>query len=223
MAPVKLGGPPGPIWHKLLGMTAWIALIIAAGSLSWNITSTVLSWRRTRVIVLLSTRAFSSISIDDIGHTVWLQIIAMNKGGSPVAVTAIGVQLNKDSGWRSEPSPMHPFKSVAIVGPDVPTTIEVNHLASWYLDMAWVVGTGLRQPGSTIHPYVELSDGSIIKSDYVIEEGMRTWALQIFERRRKYHEKDQHSPRPKLAHHCPECDLRRQDESIFSGVGSEPD
>src|SRR5215471_1614356 len=196
-------------------MTAWIALVIAAGSFSWNVISTVLSWHRTRVRVLLSAHVFSGISIDDIGRIVWLQIIAINKGGSSVAVTAIGVQLDKRHSWHSQPSPTNPFKSVARVGPDIPTTIEVNHLASWYLDVSWVVGTGLRQPGSTIHPYVMLSDGSIIKTDYIIEEWARTEALQIFEQRRKYHEKDPPHPRPKLAHHCPECDLQQQNANIF--------
>ena len=71
------------------------------------------------------------------------RIIVINKGGSAVAVTGVGVEFRRWRSLFSQPSPTHPFKSVAIVGSDLPVTIEVNHLANWHLDMAWVIGTGL--------------------------------------------------------------------------------
>jgi hypothetical protein len=101
-----------------------------------GIVSTILSWRKAHTKVSLAARVFAEASLDDIGFIVWLQLIALNRGGSAIAVTAIGVRFDDGHGWSNEPSPTSPFKSVAIVGPEVPSTIQINHLASWYLDMA---------------------------------------------------------------------------------------
>lgn len=196
-------------------MTAWIALIIAAGSLGWSVTSTTLSWRKAKVRIMLSVREFMAASMDDNGFIAWLQIIVMNKGGSAVAVTGVGVEFGDGHLWFSQPSPTHRFKSVAIVGPDLPATIEVNHLANWHLDMAWVVGTDLRESNVAVRPYVELSDGSIIKADHAISEWIRTQALAISERRAKYHKNDPPPQEHKLPHHCPQCDLKQQSERIY--------
>jgi hypothetical protein len=166
-------------------MAAWIALVIAGASLSWNIISTIRAWLKARIKVVLAFMVHEGSSTDSKGTTVWLRVTAMNRGGSPVAVTAIGVKLTERTQWRNEPSPTYPHPTPGIVGPDVPNTIEVNHLASRHLDLSNVVGNGLREKGKAMYPYVELSDGTVVENRYVINEWKRKRALDIFERRVK--------------------------------------
>jgi hypothetical protein len=189
-------------------MTAWIALIIAAGSLSWNIVSTVYSWRRSRIKVEIKIAARSSRVDDEIGHLIYLDITAVNRGGAPVAITAVGVGLGSKWGWRYESSPTRSLGPFGIVGSELPVTIAVNHELTWALDLAFVIGNNLRKQERIVTPYVQLSGGQIISKDYTLLEEVRQDALKIFELRHNHHEKGATSPSAATQQNCPYCQLQ---------------
>lgn len=186
-------------------MPAWIALGIAAASLMWNIASTVRSWRRARVKIELEMEVHDDQVADDIGHIVRLRLTAANRGGASVSVVAVGVGLGEGWAWVHEYQPARPHGSFGLHGPEVPETVDVNHEATWDLDLALVVGNGLRKREVTIAPYVRLGGGQQVSKDYSLNEWERTRALEVFELRHKHHAKGSTPPSEATQQNCPYC------------------
>ncbi len=186
-------------------MPAWIALGIAAASLLWNVVSTVRTWRRGRVKIELEVAGHDDLVDDDIGHIMRLRVTAVNRGGAPVAVVAVGAGLGEGWSWVHEVSPARSYGSFGLHGPEVPVTVDVNHEATWDLDLALIVGNGLRKQEVTIVPYVRLSGGQQISKDYSLNEWERTRALEVFELRHEHHAEGSTPPTEATKRNCPYC------------------
>src|SRR5579864_1319590 len=81
------------------------AIVIALCSLIWNVISAIRSWRLNRPLVKLelsSERRLRSHLRIVFQDTRDLCIEVQNRGGAPVAVTAINISIEDKEGWISK-------------------------------------------------------------------------------------------------------------------------
>jgi hypothetical protein len=141
--PFKAASHPGLIYT--LGMSvALAALVIAVGSLTWNMVSTLYSWKFSRPdIEITPIRVLS-------GKLNYLNVEVRNKGGSPVGVTRVIVNYEFERWWQRKYLPgrkwLRPKASSSGLGPirgpsgkedaDLfcPCTVQAYHSETWQFD-----------------------------------------------------------------------------------------
>lgn len=138
---------------------ALVALVIAVGSLTWNISSTIYSWRFSRPDIEVMPISGWEHDID------FLDVEVRNKGGSPVGVTRVIVNCYFTKWWQRNYRPRRhgwlrrivseggfgPMSSTGSVKKDRHffCTIQAYHSETWRFDKAFILKEWLKFPEHT--------------------------------------------------------------------------
>lgn len=173
--------------------TAVLALIVAGVSLTWNIVSTVLNWRREspRIKIEIGSVRYGSDAEGWIIGTIEIRVT--NRGGSDTAITTSQLFLSAEPTKNRRnylgrvlqySASQVPFGKQGewLIGPDLPAILPARHSQSWHIDMSYMYVES-RTPPYQIPFFMETSDGKKHWIDIPMNERDHTSAVDLHKER----------------------------------------